>query len=220
MSSGFWTSWSPFSLPQHWLFCWWVTVVLAHYSRCVLGIGVFKSCPTSPAVQSLLDRTIRKIRAKPKHLICDKGKQFWCESFKGWCSRKEVQLRFGAVGKRGGIAVVERFIGSLKSECMDLILVPFREWEFRHELEMYADWYNQHRPHPMLGAQKPAEVYGGKGPASPGPRIEPRAKWPVAASCASPQAPVAGEPGTVVRLRVSYHAGRKHLAIVALKCAA
>ena len=219
-SSGFWTSWSPFSLPQRWPFCWWAAIVLDHYSRYVLGIGVFKVCPTSSAVQSFLDRMIQKARSKPKHLICDKGKQFWCGSFKEWCGRKRIRPRFGAVGKRGSIAVVERFIGSLKSECMDLILVPFLEREFRRELAVYADWYNHHRPHSVLGAQTPAEVYGGKEPGSSSPRIEPRAKWPGDSPCASPQASVAGAPGTVVRLRVSYHAGRKNLPIVALKCAA
>lgn len=219
-SSGFWTSWSPFSLPQHWPFCWWVAVVLDHYSRCVLGIGVFKACPTSVAIQSLLDRVVRKTQAGPKHLICDKGKQFWCKSFKGWCRRKRVQPRFGAVGKRGSIAVAERFIGSLKSEWMDLILVPFREWEFRRELAIYTDWYNRYRPHSALGARTPAEAYDGVTPAYQHSRLEPRVKWPGGAPCASPQAPVAGELGAVVRLEVRYHAGRKHLPVVALRCAA
>ena len=59
-SSGLWTSWLPFSLPQQWPFCWWVAIVLDHHSRCVLGIGVFKSCPTSSAVQAILDRVIGK----------------------------------------------------------------------------------------------------------------------------------------------------------------
>jgi transposase InsO family protein len=30
---GLWTSWLPFSLPQCWPFCWWVAVVLDHFSR-------------------------------------------------------------------------------------------------------------------------------------------------------------------------------------------
>ena len=32
-----------------------------------------------------LDRTIQKNGAKPKYIITDKGKQFWCDGFKGWC---------------------------------------------------------------------------------------------------------------------------------------
>ena len=145
-SSGFWTPWSPFSLPQQWPFCWWVGVVLDHYSRLVLRIGVFKECPSSAALQSLLNRAIKKERSKPRYLICDKGKQFWCESFKDWCGRKGIRPRFGAVGKKGSIAVIERFIGSLKSECMNVILVPIRERNFRRELALFSDWYNQYRP--------------------------------------------------------------------------
>src|SRR6266849_3257116 len=30
---GFWTSWSPFALPQVWPFCWWVVVAIDHCSR-------------------------------------------------------------------------------------------------------------------------------------------------------------------------------------------
>lgn len=116
--------------------------------------------------------------------------------------------------------MVERFIGNLKSECMDLILVPFREWKFRRELAVYADWYNQHLLHSVLGGWTPAEAYDGVTPASQVSRLELRAKWPAAAPCASPQAPVAGGLGAVARLRVRYHTGKKHLPIVALKCAA
>jgi len=31
-SMGFWAPWLPFSLPQCWPFCWWVAVVIDHYS--------------------------------------------------------------------------------------------------------------------------------------------------------------------------------------------
>jgi transposase InsO family protein len=216
-SSGFWTSWSPFSLPQLWPFCWWVGVVLDHYSRCVLRIRVFKECPSSAALQSLLNRAIKKERSKPRYLICDKGKQFWCESFKDWCGRKGIRPRFGAVGKKGSIAVIERFIGSLKSECMDVILVPIREGGFHRELVLFSNWYNRHRPHSALRGLTPDEAYNGVKPANQHSRLEPRARWPVGDSS---QAPIAGEHGAIVRLEVSYHSGRKHLPIVTLKQAA
>jgi len=156
-------------------------------------------------------------RAKPRYLICDKGKQFWCEGFKGWCDRKGIRPRFGAVGKKGSIAVIERFNGSLKNECMDVILVPIRKGEFRRELALFSTWYNQHRPHSALRGQTPDEAYNGMKPANHNSRLEPRAGWPVGAVCASSQAPVAGERGAIVRLEVSYYSGRKHLLIVTLK---
>ena len=216
-SSGFWTPWSPFSLPQQWPFCWWVGVVLDHCSRSVLGIGIFKESPSSAAMQSLLNHTIKKEGAKPKFLICDKGNQFWCESFKDWCEQNGILPRFGAVGKKGSIAIIERFIGSLKSECMDVILVPIREEAFRRELSLFSDWYNRHRPHPALGGQTPAEIHHGMKPAGQRSRFEPRTRMPIGAS---PKAPASGERGAIIRLEVSHHSGRRHLPIVALKRAA
>jgi transposase InsO family protein len=123
-SAGFWAAWLPFSLPQRWPFCWWAAVVLDHYSRRVIYITAFKTLPTSVAVQHLLDRAIEKAGSAPKYLICDKASQFWCPEFKDWCDRKGITPRFGAVGKKGSIAVIERFIRSLKRECLYEILVP------------------------------------------------------------------------------------------------
>jgi hypothetical protein len=167
-----------------------------------------------------LNRTIRKAGTKPKYLICDKGKQFWCESFKDWCDRRGIDPRFGAVGKKGSIAVIERFIGSLKSECMDVIMVPFREEGFRRELALFADWYNEYRPHSGLDGWTPAEVHNGMKPDSQRPRYEPRARWPRNAPCASPRASVEGNPDEAVQLEVRYQAGRRHLPIVMLNRAA
>jgi transposase InsO family protein len=219
-SAGFWASWLPFSLPQQWPFCWWVGVVLDHYSRRVMGITAFMALPTSEAVQSFLDHTIEKAGAPPKYLISDKASQFWCPEFMGWCDRKSITPRFGAVGKKGSIAVIERFIRSLKSECLRVILVLLREEAILCELSLFADWYNEHRPHSAFFGQTPAEVYRGVEPACQLPRFEPRVRWPRGAPCSSPQASVAGEPGAIVRLEVSYQAGRRHLPIVSLKRAA
>jgi transcriptional regulator with XRE-family HTH domain len=38
---GFWISWWPFAIPQRWPFCWWVAVVVDHFSRRVMGIAKF-----------------------------------------------------------------------------------------------------------------------------------------------------------------------------------
>ena len=44
---GFWIPWLPFALPQRWPFCWWVAVVVDHFSRRVMGIAIFKKEPTA-----------------------------------------------------------------------------------------------------------------------------------------------------------------------------
>ncbi len=124
-SAGFWAAWLLFSLPQQWPFCWWAAVVLDHYSRRVMRITAFKGPPTSEAIQNLLDGAIEEVGTAPKYLISDKGKQFWCPEFKDWCERKDITPRFGAVGKKGSIAVIERFIRSLKRECLRVIWCRF-----------------------------------------------------------------------------------------------
>jgi len=214
-SLGMWAAWTPFALPQVWPFCWWVAVVIDHFSRRAMGATVFKKQPTSIQIRTFLGRLWAK--TKPKYIICDKGSQFWCDTFKAWCKRKGVKPRFGAIGKHGSIAVVERFIRTLKDECIHRITVPLRREDMRRELICHLYWYNEHRPHEFLGGKTPNEVYHDRPAANEEPRIEVRPLWPTEASCATPTAPINGEPGPKVELVVRYHAGRKHLPIVQLK---
>jgi transposase InsO family protein len=122
-SLGFWVPWLPHALAQWWPFCWWVAVAVDHYSRRVIGTAVFPSQPSAIAVMRFLDRALKK--ARPKHLITDQGKQFIADEFRAWCRHRGIQQRFGAIGKYGSLAVVERFIRSMKSECTRAILIPF-----------------------------------------------------------------------------------------------
>jgi hypothetical protein len=142
------------------------------------------------------------------------------DAFKDWCDRQGITPRFGAVGQHGSIALVERFILSLKNECTRLILVPLRSESCRRELMWYAGWFNQNRPHSALDGKTPHEVYHKLLPACERPRFEPRARWPRAARCASPHAPVTGNCGAPIRLDVRYHGSRNHLPIIDLRLAA
>jgi transposase InsO family protein len=219
-SMGFWVPWLPFALPQCWPFCWWVAVVIDHYSRRVVRIAAFGNNPTSLSIQLFLESAIVSASVAPKYIICDKGQQFWCDAFKDWCKRQGITPRFGAVGQHGSIALVERFILSLKNECTRVILVPLRGEPFRRELLWYVDWFNEHRSHSALDGKTPHEVYYKMSPACERPRFEPRARWPRTARCAFPPAPVAGSRGAPIRGDFRYHGDQKHLPVVALRLAA
>ena len=105
--SGFWCSWLPFALPQCWPFCWWIAVVLDHYSRRIMGFAIFRSSPTSVAIRTFLGRVIHSVGTAPKHLISDKGSQFWpAHGYKSWCHKHNIRPRFGALGQHGSIAVL------------------------------------------------------------------------------------------------------------------
>ena len=117
-------------------------------------------------------------RVKPKHLIVDQGPEFDSEHFKDrWCKAMNILPRFGAVGKHGSIAVVERLHRTVK-EVLRLITIPEVQGQFEVELGLIIDWYNEHRPHETLGGRTPNEVYFSRPAANEQPRIEPRKRWP------------------------------------------
>jgi transposase InsO family protein len=62
-------------------------------------------------------------------------------------------------------AHAERWVGSLRRECLDRLLILGRR-HLEHVVDAYAKHYNQHRPHRSLGQQPPL--------AKPPPLIEDR----------------------------------------------
>ena len=207
-------------MPQCWPFCWWLAVVIDHYSRRAMGFAIFPKRPDSLSVRRFLGRTITRTNATPKYLICDKDSIFWCGALKRWCKSKTIRPRYGVVGKHGSIAVVERFIKTMKDEGTHKIMIPQRRAGFRRELNSFIAWYNEHRPHATLEGKTPNEVYFHLRPANRRPRIEPRRRWPQSAPCAKPRTLIAGQPGDRFTLQVGFQNGKRHLPIVLLKRAA
>ena len=218
---GFWTSWFPFALPQRWPFCWWVAVVVDHFSRRAMGIGVFAKRPDCRTVCVSLGQLVRRVGTAPKYIICDKDSIFDCPAFRRWVERKGIAPpRYGAVGEHGSIAVVERFILTMKNGSTRRYLVALRRETFRGELVAFIDWYNEYRPHTTLGGKTPEEVYHHRYPANRKPGIEPRERWPRGSPCAKPQTLIAGKPGQRFEMVVSFHKKRRHLPVVKLNRAA
>jgi len=44
--------------------------------------------PKAKDVNAFLGRTMTAVGKKPRYVITDKGKQFWCGGFKAWCRRR------------------------------------------------------------------------------------------------------------------------------------
>jgi putative transposase len=214
---GFWIPWWPFAIPQRWPFCWWVAMVVDHFSRRAMGTATFKREPTAREMTRWLGSVSRAVGGWPGHIVTDHGPQFTAEAFGAWCRRHGIQQRFGAIGKYGSLAVIERFIRSLKSECTRLLpVVPLARTPFARELDQYIAWYNAERPHSRFGARTPDEIYFGSFPACRRPRFEPRQRWPRRSRCATPHALIRGRPGAVLELIVEHRGGRKHLPVVSL----
>ena len=217
-AAGLWIPWFPRSLLQRWPFAWWVGVVVDHFSRAVIAEAVFDKEPSAEELCALLDQAVTEAGTPPRYAITDQGVQFQNE-YRKWCEHHGVKPRFGAIGQHGSIAIVERFIRSMKEEALRRILVPLSLGAMRAEVIAYASWYNAHRPHQALAGATPNERLFATTPAREGVRIETRSRMPMAR----------GDPegsdrvkrcGRKLELVVSYSDERKHLPIVALREAA
>ena len=99
-------------------------------------------------------RNANRWKTTPKYIVCDRGSQFDCSGFRTWCRRKGIKPpRYGAIGKHGSLAVVERAIWTIKCLLSCMLLVPYRREAFTRELACLVEWYNEHRPHSWLGGR-------------------------------------------------------------------
>jgi transposase InsO family protein len=120
-------------------------------SRKVIHVGVTRSPTDAWVAQQLREAT--PYGQAPKYLICDNDSKF------GSC--------FGRVAKTSGIkllttpyhapranAVCERFLRSVRQECLDHLLI-LHEKQLQRVLNVYVVYFNQARPHQGIAQQIP-----------------------------------------------------------------
>jgi transposase InsO family protein len=229
-AAGFWVPWLPFSMHLSWPFCWHVIAVIDHFSRSVVHIAAFKGAPSAAALCAMLDEAVALADRAPRYTVTDRGTQFQ-DDYLDWCAGHSTRARFGAVGKKGSIAVIERFFLTLKNEGTRRIVVPYCQATFAAALTAFASWYNDERPHASLAGATPREMYAGTTPAHTTLRLEPRPRYPLPKRCdtegskqTSANDNVAPAPEvrrvTALRLRVARDERMPQLPRVALDCAA
>ena len=76
-----------------------------------------------------------------------------------------VKQRFGAVGKKGSIALIERLWRTLKDTLGLRLMGPLVAEDLAAKIEMGLVHYAHFRPHQGLGGATPAEIYFGRTPA-------------------------------------------------------
>lgn len=160
----------------------------------------------------MLERIVKEGRGPPNHIVSDRGVQFR-GAYLAWCKKRRVRPRFGAVGQHGSIAVIERFMRTLKSEGIRRIVVPLAIAAMKGEIRTFVGWYEDHRPHAALRGATPSEIRDRRKPACKRPRFEPRSRMPQGRT-------IRGKRGAVLELHVEKLEARQHLPIVRLKRAA
>ena len=137
-----------------------IGAVIDGFSRRVLAIDVCHGEPTALFAVRLLRDAVRRHGA-PTWMVTDHGKQFTASLFTRTLRRLGTGHRYGAIGKSGSIALIERFWRACKSEYAHGLVLFFPVGSIRQALVRYCAWFNQHRPHQGLGHKTPDEVHAG-----------------------------------------------------------
>lgn len=211
LGGGFAVPWWPFCCLPCWPFCWWLLLVVDHFSRAVVHVAVFAKQPSEAEVVAALEQAVQAT-GPPRHFVTDQGAQFQ-GAFRDFSARHGIRQRYGAIGKYGSIAMIERVNRTLKHEGLRHWLLPFRKPAMLRELELWRRWYNELRPHASHFGATPTEVLQARLPACGEARFEARERG-------GGRALLRARPGVRLELDVSYLEGRPHLPVVSLKQAA
>ena len=121
-------------------------------SRSAVGIG------------SLLSLAVRRFGA-PRHSVSAQGPQFTADIFRASLARHGVRHRYGAIGRTGSIALIERFFRTLKALGEFRTRPPLLRADLEARLVPTFEYYLWLRPHRGLAGATPAESMLGLKPA-------------------------------------------------------
>jgi putative transposase len=141
-----------------------VGIVLDVFSRMPLATRVFPKEPTAEEMIELVRSAIDK-HGRPRHFVSDQGPQFTSGELKGFLKSIGIRQRFGAIGKYGSIAIVERAIRTIKEILCLRWFRPLTIRDLEHRLGTALVYYSYLRPHMSLDGAIPAEIYFGVRPA-------------------------------------------------------
>jgi putative transposase len=146
------------------LFSFKLAVVFDAFSRMPVLARVFRREPRARDLARLIADAAALCGA-PRHFVSDQGTQFTAAIFRQTLGRLRLRQRFGAVGKTGSIALIERLWRTLKDMLGLRFLRPLLLGDLRQRIELGLFYYAYLRPHEALGGATPSEIYFGLLPA-------------------------------------------------------
>jgi transposase InsO family protein len=153
-----------------------VAVVFDAFSRMPLSVWAFSKEASSREIARFVSKAARR-HGRPAHFVSDHVRCFTGKIFRRTLLWLGVKQRFGAVGKKGSIALIERLWRTLTDTLGLRLLRPLVAEDLAATVELGLLHYAHFRPHQALGGATPAEVYFGRTPshllAIPPPRGRP-----------------------------------------------
>jgi putative transposase len=120
-------------------------------SRQVIHVGVTRSPTDSWVAQQLREAT--PYGQSPKYLIRDNDSKFG-PCFARVAKTSSIKILKTPVHAPRANAICERFLRSVRQECLDHLLI-FQEKQIQRVLNEYLVYFNQGRPHQGIGQQIP-----------------------------------------------------------------
>lgn len=116
-------------------------------SRRVVHVGVTRTPTDAWVTQQLREAT--PYDERPTYLVCDHDSKYG-PRFTELAVASEIEVLRTPVHAPRANAIIERFLGSVRRECLDHLLI-LTEAQLRRVLRQYAAHFNRGRPHQGLG---------------------------------------------------------------------
>jgi putative transposase len=120
-------------------------------SRKIIHVGVTRS-PTDSCVSQQL-REATPYGERPRYLILDNDSNFW-SSFAHVATTSSIKVLRTPYQAPRANSVCERFLGSVRRECLDHFLI-LHEKRLHRLLNAYVVYFNQARPHQGIRQRLP-----------------------------------------------------------------
>jgi len=128
--------------------------IIEHRSRQVLHVGVTRSPTDAWLAQQIPDAT--PFGTGPRYLICDNDDKYGI-LFERAVHGAGAELIHTPVAAPKASAICERFIGSVRRECLDHILL-LSEPHTRQVIKEYCTFFNHSRPHQGIEQRIPEPI--------------------------------------------------------------
>jgi putative transposase len=144
----------------------WVLVVMDQYTRQIIGFGMHAGIVDGMSLCRMFQQAIGR-RPVPKYLSSDNDPLFRFQQWQANLRVLEVEEIKTAPYAPLSHPFVERLIGTIRRECLDLTLFWTR-YDLESKLRDFQDYYNRHRTHSARAGGTPQETSGPKVPVNLG----------------------------------------------------
>jgi putative transposase len=125
-------------------------------SRRVIHVGVTRNPTDTWTAQQLREATA--YGEGPKYLICDNDGKFGL-GFERIAKTSRIEILKTPYHVPQANAICERFLGSVRRECLDHLLI-LHEKQLQRVLNAYVCYFNRARPHQGIKQQIPEQKAG------------------------------------------------------------